>query len=309
MRMNDIHEDFNPYTKKKFEAIHTYDPYESEIKELNQAFHHSYNHLIHDTHETLGKQDTPVIIMFGDRVMLFHDDKKEEAEVIPDLYHRVKAISHVSFGVYITLANNGYGEVKDENREDLGHKKTLIEKALAILDDEPIPANYMGVQRKTLQNALAIIDDVLSSGRVEEARVRAFGKENVPLYLENAALGSILELDVLHARVMKWKDQIGPSNWKEIYVVICAGHQGRYREASKQYFQRLLHEQESLGADKEDRVIYAEHIHDVDAALDLLARHIIDQRASIELFNDPHRLQQDLMSDGAAAYLNKLLPE
>ena len=56
-------------------------------------------------------------------------------------------------------------------------------------------------------------------------------------------------------------------------------------------------------------MIYAEHIHDVDAALDLLARHIIDQRASIELFNDPHRLQQDLMSDGAAAYLNKLLPE
>ena len=54
--------------------------------------------------------------------------------------------------------------------------------------------------------------------------------------------------------------------------------------------------------------VYTDSIHDTDAALDLLAGHIIDQRASIELFSDRSRLQQDLMSDGAAAYLEKLLP-
>jgi hypothetical protein len=40
-----------------------------------------------------------------------------------------------------------------------------------------------------------------------------------------------------------------------------------------------------------------------------LARHINDQQASIELFNNPTRLQEDLMSDGAAAYLEELLPD
>ena len=59
----DLHEDFNPYTREKFEAIHTYDPYESELKKLNQAFHHSYNHLVQDTLEKLGMEDTPVIIL------------------------------------------------------------------------------------------------------------------------------------------------------------------------------------------------------------------------------------------------------
>jgi len=127
----------------------------------------------------------------------------------------------------------------------------------------------------------------------------------VPAYLENAALTVSLELDVLHETVMKWK-KIGSKNWQNVYIVVCAGHQARYRQASMQYFQHLLHEKEGLGAGLEDRVVYAESIHDIDAALDLLARHIIDQRASVELFSDKTRLQQDLMSDGAAAYLTEL---
>ena len=52
-----IPEDINPYIKKKFEAIPTYDPYESAISDLNHAFHHSYNMLIHETCSSLGKAE------------------------------------------------------------------------------------------------------------------------------------------------------------------------------------------------------------------------------------------------------------
>ena len=303
-----IPEELNPYTRKKFEAIHTYDPYESVITALNKEFHYSYNHLIHDTHQSLGRIDSPVIVMEGDRVTLIHDGIQETFEVIPHLYHLIKSISHVSFGIYITLSGNGYGPLIDETREGLLSKRALIDEALSILDKEPIPSNVVESQRQTLENALIVIEDVLAAGAVKAERIRQFGGENVPLYLENAALTVSLELDVLHETIMKWKDKIGTESWKNVYVVICAGHQARYREASKQYFQRLLREKESLGADLENRVVYAEHIHDVEAALDLLARHIIDQRASVELFSDRTRLQQDLMSDGAAAYLRELLP-
>lgn len=54
----------------------------------------------------------------------------------------------------------------------------------------------------------------------------------------------------------------------------------------------------------EDRVIYAEHIDEPKAALDLLARH---RRASIDLFGSSTRLQRDLMSDGATSYIEELL--
>ncbi|MGB3716483.1 MAG: hypothetical protein WA996_18850 [Candidatus Promineifilaceae bacterium] len=303
-----IPEELNPYTRKKFEAIHSYDPFESVITALNQDFHHSYNLLIHNTHQSLGRRGHPVIIMERDRVILLHNGQQESFEVIPHLYHLIKSISHISFGIYVILANNDFGPLKEEVRHDLLSKRELIKEALSILDDEPIPANHLESQRRTLQNGLTMIEDVLASGDVDPGQIRNFGSNNAPLYLKNAALTVSLELDVLHDTVMKWKEKMSPENWANVYVVVCAGHQARYREASKQYFQRLLHDKEGLGADRENRVVYAESIHDVNAALDLLARHIIDQRASIELFSDRTRLQQDLMSDGAAAYLEELLP-
>jgi hypothetical protein len=92
-------------------------------------------------------------------------------------------------------------------------------------------------------------------------------------------------------------------------VLLVSTHQPRYREASKQYFQRLLHQVESPDAEGEDRVIYAEGVFDTDGAKDPLARHIIDQRASTMFFGDRHRLQEDLLVDAATAYLKELLPD
>jgi hypothetical protein len=36
---------------------------------------------------------------------------------------------------------------------------------------------------------------------------------------------------------------------------------------------------------------------------------MIDQHASLELFDDPYRLQEDLMSDGAEAFIQALMPD
>jgi hypothetical protein len=167
----------------------------------------------------------------------------------------------------------------------------------------------MKTQQLTLENAIAMIEETLASGQVDKTSVEQFGKDNAPLYLENAAFAAKLELDLLHDTVMGWRKGMGKDNWQLMYVVICAGHQARYRELTRQYFQKLLHDREGLGAQLEDRVIYAEHIHDVDAALDLLARHLNDQEASNTFFGDKTRLQQDLMSEGAAKYLDELLTD
>ena len=48
---------------------------------------------------------------------------------------------------------------------------------------------------------------------------------------------------------------------------------------------------------------------DVNSALDLLARHIVDQRASNLLFGDRRRLQEDLLADAASKEVRKLFPK
>jgi hypothetical protein len=110
-----------------------------------------------------------------------------------------------------------------------------------------------------------------------------------------------LELESLHALLGRWRNDLSERRWAGLYVVICA-HQPRYREAACQYFGRLLHQPEGSGAEREDRLVYAEGLCDVDSALDLLARHIVDQWASNLLFGDRRRLQEDLLADAASLF-------
>ena len=304
-----IPENCNPVTRQKFEAIETYDQYEDAITALNRSFHESYNNLIHRTFEILGARKSPVIVMIHEDVILFHDGKEEKVNVIPKEYHQIKGIGHMSFGVYVTLANNGYKPLRPDIKEDLEHKIDLIDQALKYLEYNPLPLEYAATHRTMLESASNLIGKVLAAGEVVEDVLLDFCQKSAPLYLEGAQIGAKLEIDTLHDTVMNWIDRVGDDNWENIHVVICAAHQGRYRETTLQYFQRLLYEREGFSAKHEDRVVYAEHINDPQAALELLARHIVDQRASIDLFGDPTRLQEDLMSDGAEAYLQELLPD
>ena len=304
-----IPKSLNPHTRKKFEAIGSYDPYENVISELNNSFHHSYNLLIHKKVEALGQAETPVIVLESDTAILLWNGKKESVAIIPDLYHKVKSIGHVSFGLYITLQNNGIGTISKELSADLAHQKELIEKALDILNEENIPAYFMAIHRKILKNANNIISEVLDKGKISNSWAEIFAHENSPLFLEGAKLGVALELDVLDDVVMNWKSQMSSAQWDALFVVICSGHQSRYRNASLQYFDMILKQEEGAGARMEDRIVYGENIHGLDAAIDILARHLMDQQSSLDLFGSKTKLQEDLMADAAEAYLKKKYKE
>jgi len=300
-----IPKSLNPHTRKKFEAIGGYDPYENVISELNNSFHHSYNLLIHKKIESLGQADSPVIVLEADTAIFLWNGKKESTAIIPDLYHKVKSIGHVSFGLYITLQNNGVGRISKDLMNELAHQKELINDALVILKQENIPAPYMDIHRNILKNAIKTISEVLEQGELHASWAESFALENSSLFLEGAKLGVALELDVLNDVVMNWKSEMSPAQWKALFVVICSGHQSRYRNASLQYFDLILKQEEGAGARSEDRIVYGENIHGLDAAIDILARHIMDQQSSLDLFGSKTKLQEDLMADAAESYLKQ----
>ena len=283
-------------------------PNAGPLGEANQAFHDSYRALTQDTRQMLGSRDLPVIVMHGDTVVLFHDGKREEAIVFPQLYHSLKAVSHLPFAVYITLATNGYGDLREKTLSDLKKQRRLAQTLLDNLATETILADRTDTSQKLLQSSVNFIGKLLTSGRLVESTVNDFAKEMAPLLLDNVAEAAQLELDRLHEQVTVWRSQIANHEWRNLYVVICSGHQARYRETSKQYFQRLLHEPESTGAELENRVVYAESIWDESDALNLLAEHLVDRQASKVFFGSPTRLQEDLLADATSVHLAKLLP-
>ena len=73
------------------------------------------------------------------------------------------------------------------------------------------------------------------------------------------------------------------------------------------YFRHLLGEFSTEGAHGEDRLMYAESRFEEENALDLIARHIIDQDAGEAFFGDRFRMQRDLLGEGAEEFITDLL--
>jgi len=207
---------------------------------------------------------------------------------------------------------NGSGRLTELTKSELHEKLAQIREAQAAINALPACGSSSpttNAPAKLLCRARSLVDRVVAEGVVDFERIQEHVRVLASHALETAQLAVCIELEQLHALIGRWRNDFGERRWAGLYVVVCGAHQPRYREAVCQYFGRLLHEPESSAAEREDRLVYAEGLCDVDAALDLLARHIVDQRASNLLFGDRRRLQEDLLADAARIEVRKLFPK
>jgi hypothetical protein len=297
-------------TKRKRPTDNNYDylPATGPLSKTNRSFHRAYSDLVAVTLKRLGGEDAPVIIVAGDTVHLLWNGEEEKARIVPDQYHNAKAFSHLPFGLYLSLQPNGEGHLQDRTRQNLEKAINDAIKAIDGIAEDRLPAEIERINRSIVDRSRKFVDEIIESEKVEPSHIQAYARSVAPLLLKNVAFAAKLELDSLHRQVMTWKKRMSRSVWKSLFVLICAGHQERYRETTKQYFQRLVGEKNSFDARFENRVIYAESIRDIPAALDLLARHIVDQEASVVFFDHATRLQKDLLTNASTRHVKKLIP-
>jgi hypothetical protein len=211
----------------------------------------------------------------------------------------------------LTLMANGSGRLTELTASELHEKRAQIREIQAAINASPVSASSQttNAPAELLCRARTLVDRVLAEGVVDFERLQEHIRALASHAFETTQLAVYIELEQLHALLGRWRNDLGERRWAGLYVVICGAHQPRYREAACQYFGRVLHQPEGSGAERENRLVYGEGLTDIDAALDLLARHIVDQRASNLLFGDRRRLQQDLLADASATELQKLFPK
>ena len=294
----------NPYTLRKLEAARDLPPRAGPLAAANFGFHETYTRLVEQTLTQLGER-VPVLVLIGDDLTLLCEGQQRGEEVIPARYHELKALAHIAFGVQLTLMANGEEHLSDATARELRAKRAQTLDAQAVADTllEPTASQ---APAELLRHALALIDRALAVGVVDFKLLGHEIRALASLALQAARLAVHIELERLHDIVGRWREHLSEARWAEAYAVICGNHQPRYREAASQYFARLLHESQGVAAEREDRLLYGEGLDDLDAALDLLARHIVDQRASRLLFGNRHRLQKDLLADAATSQLQVL---
>ena len=301
----------NPYTQRKLAEARDLPPSNGPFGTINVGFHEVYTRLVEQVLVQLG-DSVPVIVLIGDDATLLCDGGEQREQVIPARYHELKALAHLAFGVQLTLMANGSGRLTELTASELHQKRAQIREIQAAINTSPACASSSrttNVPAELLCRARTLVDRVLTEGVVDFERLQENVRALASHALGTAQLAVCIELEQLHALLGRWRNNLGERRWAGLYVVACGAHQPRYREAACQYFGRLLHQPEGSGAEREDRLVYGEGLCDVDSALDLLARHIVDQRASDLLFGDRRRLQEDLLADAASTEVRKLFPK
>jgi hypothetical protein len=267
--------------------------------DLNQAFREAYGRC----RQKLVNRSGPVIVVEGDNLVLLHDGKRREAKVVPDVYHRLKAVSHVPLAVYVMLVPLADAPLDKECLEGLRTYRQRVAQAEQSLKDRGLSAETLVRQEEIIRAALRFLDSALDKKQVSADELCKFTRDLGSKLLANAADAARAELDGLDKQVRAWHTTLTADEWKNLHVVVMGSALPRQGNLATQYFARLLGEK---GEGR--RIVYAESIFEESRALNILGTHLLDTRIGLAFFDDAERMHRDLLSDAAREYLKLISP-
>jgi hypothetical protein len=244
----------------------------------------------------------PVILAEGDNLVLKVGYQRTETRFTPDIFHVLKAVSHIPLALDMMLASAPDGCRLDEGLlGDLRAYRGLIESARQRVAPEGLGREQAERQAKIFAASLSLIDSTIEAHACGREERIAFTRGMAPLVLANVADATRAQLDSLHRLVGRWREGMPDADWERLTVVIMGRQLPRKDNLAVQYFSRMLGEPGEGG-----RIIYAESLFEEPKALDLLATRRVDTRVGLDFFDDPTRMHRDLLGDATRDYLPHL---
>ena len=243
----------------------------------------------------------PVIVVEGEKLVLLRGKEREEAEIDLARYHHLKAVAHVPLTVYLLLDPDDTETIPEEQLAELRRLREPIVVAGGTLAERGFSDGQIERQRKILADSLSVVEEALKQQRCSEKERTAFARRMGPQVLANVADSARVQIDGYHALVSTWRRKLSAEEWGKLRVVIMGSQMPRKDNLAVQYFARLLGE-----AGEGRRIVYAEALFDEKRALNLLGTHLLDREIAAAFFDDPARMNRDLLGDAAADYLRTL---
>jgi hypothetical protein len=267
--------------------------------DLNQAFREAYARC----RQRLVNRSGPVIVVEGDSLVLLHNGKHQKAKVVPDVYHTLKAVSHVPLAVYVMLVPLADAPLDKECLEALRTYRQRVVQAEPSLKDRGLSEETLLRQEEIIRTALRFLDFALDKKQVTADELCKFTRDLGRKLLANAADAAHAQLDGLDKQVRAWRATLTADEWKKLHVVIMGSALPRQGNLATQYFAHVLGEK---GEGR--RIVYAESIFEESRALNLLGTHLLDTHIGSSFFDDAERMHRDLLSDAAREYLKQISP-
>lgn len=269
------------------------------LDDVNDAFHAFY-----DRAKQSAALDAPVFLVLADELVLVRRGERRAYSFAPRLFHVIKSAAHAPVALYAALHRLGDGALDASTRERLAALRPKLVGSLGSLDGATEERAALDNLRGPLQASLDLLDGALVRGRVSAAELAAFAKATGPALLRGTDDATRLQLDALDAHVARALDAMGDDERGAFQVVVTGDHQARARSLAMQYFQKLVGEPPG----DERRVAYAEGVRDEAEALALVGTRRLDRAVAEAFFDDPKRLQRDVLGDAARERLRTFEP-
>lgn len=282
-------------------------PSQGPLAVLNCDFHTQYEKRIDQIIKTFGAAGgRPIILNLGGTLLFKYNGKTETIDINPENYHYIKIFGHTVFSVYLALSKEVPGHLSNETRATLNELKNHLTQAALI-----IPSLKQSQDDKKLSRHLANLTESFIKKILNK---NSYSKQDLNQYLEKARPSILqiinnaanIELHALDKTVNLWLAKLTQAERKKLTIVVATSHQARAEEISLQYFAKKFGYQYGEGALNEKKIIVLEDKFDEPSALKLLARHYLDRESAKSIFNNPERLQKDLLADSANEILQHL---
>lgn len=268
------------------------------MRDLNLLTRAHYAQMIHN----VGRNLYPLIVasdyepgfngVGGTFTLYLADGSSRRIAPAPPVYELYKALSHMALGVFAqvspyfrTPAAAGWREPLEDYRRVV--RQGMNDAALA----EDLPADV----RQHAADMLGLVDGYcsrcLEAGRVDVAAYMEFTRALLPLIQKSVMNASRLQAHAALPELQRWKQELGPKLWREVYVLIPTVWPVSGRNPREQMFEMLL------DADRvATHIIKAEGAKDIEEARTTLGRVIGDRTVAQLVFGTESADSRNLVS-------------
>jgi hypothetical protein len=243
----------------------------------------------------------PVILVGSDLTFIVNGQKKH-AGCTPQLYTTLKSLSHPYIGTVVVLEPflDDPAAHQDVWRPHLEAMLRETEAVIPHLGELGLDPDSVTRNRFILNRMLDFVNATLAKGSFTRDEITALGHELGPLLLANANVAAKAQIDMMKQVVDNWRAEVGPDVWSKVLVVVLGPHQPRVDNLQHSFFRY------ELGDRARTQLFYAENVFDEESAMKLVGTIEADRGLSIATFDEPLRMQRDLVGDAADAYLRQV---
>ena len=240
----------------------------------------------------------PLIIAGSDLTFLVNG-QEWHAGYTPPIYTVLKSLSHPYLGTIVLLVPFAGDPAmhRDLWRPRLQALRDGVAGVLPRLGQLGLDRDSVIRNRYILQHLLGFMDATLAKGTYTSADLTALGRAIGPLLLANANVAAKAQIDLMKREVDSWRAKVGPDAWLKVMVVVEGPAQPRTDNLQYSFFRY------ELGAQAPTHLFYAENVFDQAGALKFIGTIQADRSLSVITFDDPLRMQRDLLGDAADSYL------